>query len=518
MFVEQSYKIRDILLFLLCCSLPFNMIPKILNVSMIGGPMGSSLFLFPSILLFAYTAFTAIRHKDFFLRADIVSKFMVLYFILLLTSAINGVLVFPHYDVIGNGEFLTGKFGWIMQFLQTHQISADEEQMMKFMFIIRTFKNSVFQCIYTFFFSYLIFCWYKNSWQRAWKIILHSIQLLSVFIIAYAIIEILYYWGSQWARDFLVTVNPIFLDIGRGMGWYPPLLWGQARLRSLFSEPSYLGMYIAFALPFLWANYIQEKRKLLNLGLIFSLWILSFLTYSKTSIALCLSEFILFLILYFFCHKCLYLKKCTCLILAFVCGFGASVCIGSGFHDVSMEMDTKSSYTENYVKDNMLNIFNESSGSNNARFSVIRSELKIWEHYPMLGVGIRNRDCYIADFLTEEEKKNEELANCIKEQSKQGMLMSGFPSPCEYSADLAETGILGTMVKGFPFAMLILGFIKRSKRIFKSDGNIYMVTVVVAMAGCLLNGFSNHLTVMYTTWILLGIAFVILRAVRDEET
>lgn len=516
MFSEKSNEIRDAFLFLFCCSLPFNVIPKILNISMIGGPMGSSFILYPTLLLFAYTAFMAVRHRGFFLQAGTVSKFMILYLVTLLASAINGVLIFPHYDVITNGEFLTEKLGKLLQILQTLQISYDEEQLMKFAFVVRTFKNSIFQCIYTFFFSYLIFCWYRYSWRRALAVILRSIHVLSLFVIAYAVVEIFHHWGFEWAREFLVTVNPVFMDVETGMGWYPPLLWGQARLRSLFSEPSYLGMYVAFALPFLWADYVQGGRKRLNLSLTFALWVLSFLTYSKTSMALCLSEWVLFLILYFFCKDRLYFKKCAFLVVVFALGFGASTWISSGFHGASMPTDAKLSYTENYVKSNVVSIAKEEAGSNNARFSVIRTELRIWERYPLLGVGIRNRQCYIGDFLMPAERKNGELANCLKEQEKQGMLKSGFPSPCEYSADLAETGIVGTLVKIFPFVVLMLGFLRYRKCIFKSGDNVSMVAMAVAMTGCLLNGFSNHLTVMYTTWILLGVAFAMLQAVREK--
>ncbi len=517
MFSEKVSKVRDGFLFLLCCSLPFNVIPKISIISMIGGPMGNSFLLYPTLFLFAYTAFIAAKHKGFFLQVGTVGKFMILYLAVLLASAVHGGLVFPYYDVIANGEFLTVKFGRLLQFLEAQQISYDEDQLMGLVFIVRSFKNTIFQCIYTFFFSYLIFCWYRYSWRRALTVILRSIQVLSVFVIAYAVIEIFHHWGFQWAQSVLVTVNPLFMDIETGMGWYPPLLWGEARLRSLFSEPSYLGMYVAFALPFLCSAYLRGQQKWFNLSLVFLLWLLSFLTYAKTSMALCLSEWGLFFVLYFFCRDRLYFRKCIFLMLAFVLGFSASMWIADGFNGTSMRTKAKSSYTENYVKSNVVNIANEKAGSNSARFSLIRSELRIWEKYPLLGVGCSNRQCYIGDFLTPEERKNGELANCIKEQEKLGMLTSGFPSPCEYSADLAETGIAGTFVKMFPFAVLILGFWRYRKRIFLSADNVSMVAVAVAMVGCLLNGFSNHLTVLYTTWILLGVAFAMLQAVREKE-
>lgn len=509
--------IRDIFLFLFCCSLPFNVIPPILNIKMIGGPVGNAFILYPILLFFAFTIFVAVRNRGFFLHIRTVSKFIILYLVVLFISAVHGILVFPYYDQISGGVFLSEKLGWLVRFLQSHQISYEENQLMGLAFIVRSIKNSLFQCIYTFFFSYLIFCWYRYSWRRALKVILRSIQVLSVFVIAYAVVEVFYHCGFQWAHDFLVTVNPIFLDVETGMGWYPPLLWGQARLRSLFSEPSYLGMYIAFALPFLWAEYLNGEMKRFNLFLVFILWIISFLMYSKTSMALCLGEWVLFLLLCFFTKNSLFLKKGAVLAFVFACGFGASMLIGGFFHGSSMPMDEKISYTENYVKSNIKDIANESAGSNSARFSVTRSELRIWKDYPMLGVGISNRQCYIRDYMDLEERRNPELANCIKYQEKEGMLKSGFPSPCEYSADLAEIGIAGTLVKIFPFVVLMLGFLRYYRRILMSENYLSMIAVFVAMAGCLMNGFSNHLTVMYTIWVLLGIAFAMLLAVREKE-
>lgn len=174
-------------------------------------------------------------------------------------------------------------------------------------------------------------------------------------------------------------------------------------------------------------------------------------------------------------------------------------------------------YTKKYLDSNVKGAINVDSGSNSARFAVIKSELRIWENYPLVGVGVAHRQCYIADFLSSQEKEIGEIANCIQYQQKLGILKSGFPSPCEYSADLAELGIVGTMLKLLPFILLFVILGKYHNSIRKSSDNLLFIMVIVAMAGCLANGFSNHLTVIYTTWILLGIIFAMLCAVWEKK-
>lgn len=98
----------------------------------------------------------------------------------------------------------------------------------------KSIKAVFFQCLYTFFFSYLIYCWYQNDYKQALAIILKSIKIISPLAILYSGIQIFYYMGYEWAYNILIITNPIVHDIKVGMGWWPPLLWSPARLRSFF--------------------------------------------------------------------------------------------------------------------------------------------------------------------------------------------------------------------------------------------------------------------------------------------
>lgn len=65
----------------------------------------------------------------------------------------------------------------------------------------------------------------------------------------------------QRCRDILRTVNPCIHSIENDGTWWPPLLWG-GQLRSVFAEPSYFGIYAAFAMPLLWYKLIETQMSL----------------------------------------------------------------------------------------------------------------------------------------------------------------------------------------------------------------------------------------------------------------
>lgn len=514
---ESMVKMRDRIFIFICLCMPFLCTPKILNMDFIGGPVGRQLILYPILFLFIYTVYAIINRKYTFISIVAFKRYLAVFVVTLLFSAIMGIIIFPYYEIVFNGPpTQIEKLANLMNILQNHHITYNRNQLMGLWLIGRSIKVVFFQFLYTFFCSYLIYCWYNNNYKKALDIILKSIKVVSSFAILYATIQIFYYTGFEWARNILVVTNPIVHDIEVGMGWWPPLLWSPARLRSFFPEPSYLGMYIAFALPFLWMDFLRTTRRF-SLFLIAMLEIICFLTYSKTAVMLNLGEGVLFFCLCMVCKNKYYLKKNVILVLTFLLAFGASGLIGSQFTNSSIKSVKSADYMTQYLESNVSGVTKEESGSNGARFSVIKSELRIWEKYPILGVGAGKRDCYIGDFLTDEEKKNAELDNCLKYQEKLGLLKSGFPTPCEYSTDLAELGIVGTLVKLFPFIMLFGGFFKYRKRIFSSSDKLDFITVMIAMIGCVINGFSNQLTVIYTTWILLGLAFDMLRSIWKQK-
>lgn len=78
------------------------------------------------------------------------------------------------------------------------------------------------------------------------KVVIASVTLLCI----YSTIELFYLAGFVFARDILSIINPMIHPIASEHGWWPPILWN-GQLRSMFSEPSRMGNYLAFAMPFL---------------------------------------------------------------------------------------------------------------------------------------------------------------------------------------------------------------------------------------------------------------------------
>lgn len=88
-----------------------------------------------------------------------------------------------------------------------------------------------------------------------------AILCSAVIIIAYSVIELGWLANSNAAGKILSTINPYIHSIKDDGKWWPPLLWN-AQLRSIFAEPSYYGIYMAFALPWFWYEIYNQKSKL----------------------------------------------------------------------------------------------------------------------------------------------------------------------------------------------------------------------------------------------------------------
>ena len=97
-------KMRDRIFIFICLCMPFLCTPKILNMDFIGGPVGRQLILYPILFLFIYTVYAIINRKYTFISIVAFKRYLAVFVVTLLFSAIMGIIIFPYYEIVFNGS------------------------------------------------------------------------------------------------------------------------------------------------------------------------------------------------------------------------------------------------------------------------------------------------------------------------------------------------------------------------------------------------------------------------------
>lgn len=509
----------DNIFFAVCLCLPFLFTPKFLQLHFLGGPIGTELVIWPVLLMYAYTFSSFVKGKREFYRFKYFGYFIVVYFIYSILSLLHGFSIYPYWNLIFNGPVeQIEKLPKVLSFLQIHHIGISKKFLTEFWLTFRLIKAIFLDCFYLFFFSYIVFCWYRKNPKQGFSILNKSITLIIWGICFYSIFELLYFFGFDFGKNVLITINPVLHSIKENFNWWPPLLWDTARVRSFFPEPSQFGMYATFALPFLFTNILNGEHKNTNLLQLFLLSLLLFLSLSKTSNMLLL--FALFLeVLYVLVRKNKDdYKKMAVIIAVIIAAFGANILCLSNYsvdkynHPLDSRIaSTQSKSTKlvsSYVNDNVTGVVNPNAGSNNARFSLMRSEIKIFMEHPVLGVGTGLRSAYNANNLMKEHNNNEEVNMWVRLQEKEGVLKSGVPSTCEFTNRLSETGLIGMVIYFFPiFYLFKIIWIKRKNLSKNNKQNNMEICIYISLFCILLSGFSGMLNTTHCYWVSLELAY-----------
>lgn len=501
----MSSKIKNQLFFLICFTLIFNNIPKVLQMNFIGSVLGDKLVFYPLIIGFVYTIYCEYKYKNVLVNVDKFINYIVIYVSLIMLSSIIGLYTYPYYDLIFSGPVeQIEKLPKVLSILQSFGINIEEKTLLILWIIIRVIKGLLLETIYTFGGAYMIYCWYHNNWQQGFKILSKAIICSITVILLYSSIEIFYLAGNKTATEILAVITPFFHVVLTAHDWWPPLLWKE-QLRSIFAEPSFLGIYAAFVIPFLWYKFMVNKDKYkIVYSLIITFFIfLVFLTKARTAIALFSGEVCILLLYMVYLRNKIFIKNvmliCTCIVISFI---SANIFI-------SNMANTKTNTevgVEQYFEDNLGSLASTEKRSNTARYSIILANLNIGIDYPVLGVGLNLNDAYIPDYLPEMSENNHEVNMWINDQKEMGILKSGFPNLCEYSSRFSETGFIGLIIFLIPAILLLKCLIIKilDKKIKYKE--IY-VFYSISFIGILAAGMSNSINVVYCYWVLLGLGY-----------
>ena len=508
---------KDSVFLLSSISLIFINIPKTLELNFLFSTMSGKLTVY--FLLIGFIVWT-IKNRGILLKKISVSndvnlfiRYITVYFIIVILSMIFGLHNYPYFDDILAGPYeQVDKLNHVYNFLQRLNLYFTKENLLSFWMIARPIKGLLLELLYTFVFSYMIYSWYKSNWERGIFLLNKGILISVIIILLYSVIELFFLLGNLEAAGILSIINPYIHQIANG-DWWPPLLW-YGQLRSLFAEPSYYGIYSAFAMPWLWYGFIKahDYRKNLYGLIIFLFSFCLFLTKARTAVLLFVGEIFIFTIYTLIYRRLLLRKYCIVFLCSMLAFFSSTVFIN---HEVQNNKEFKVTTAESYLADNMASVASADKRSNRARYSIMEAHFRIGLDHPFLGVGYSLRQAYIPDYLPDSAFSNNEIQGWLDFQRENGIMKSKFPPLGDYLVRFAETGLLGVIIFLMPALYLLFNNVKVLRRPYVDDtSKLACIFFSISFFGILASGIGDTLNITYCYWLLLGIGYAMIEGIK----
>lgn len=513
----MNKKICNTLFFFICFCLIFCTIPKFLQLNFLTGVLIGKLTFYPLIIGIFYTVYCHYKYKNVFIKFNVFKKYIVIFLGVNFLSLIIGLLIYPYYNLILDGPSnQIEKLPIVLDWLHKININLEEKFLVIIWVMIRAVKTLLLDSVYTFFGVYMIYCWYHNNWKKGYYILLKAIISALIVIFVYSFVELFYLSGNELATNVLINITPIFHMVMTDHGWWPPLLW-KNQLRSIFAEPSYFGIYTAFSLPFLWYKIVVSKKyKWIYIFCTILFTFCLFLTKARTGIVLFSGEVVLLILGVLYYRNKDLLKNLSVIICCCIMSF-----ISMNLFIMNIDSNKAQGNKSNDINSNAVIYLDETLGSfdnknrmsNNSRYSVMLSDLKIGIEYPILGVGVNLRNAYMLRYLPEMTVGNREVERWLVDQQTKGILKSGFPKLGEYTSRFAETGILGLIVFLIPPIYLLINLLKKIK--IKKDVRYLFFTI--SFIGILTAGIGDNINITYCYWVLLGLGYAMCFGKSGDE-
>lgn len=495
----------QILLAISIISLIFDNIPKALQLNTISGGAADKLAWYPLFILLLLKIQECYRQRRHLERKETyMLRYIFFFTCIILVSNIQGLLIYPYYD-----ELLAGplsqieKLPHLLQFLQSHGISVPVQNVFMSWIGVRAVKDTILNVIYTFGFAFILYSVIKNSYSDYLRGLKKFIFISVGIISAYSCIELLYLAGNPVATSVLSFINPMLHPIAVDHGWWPPLLWNN-QLRSVFSEPSRMGNYAAFALPFLWL-YILKTRKVFSpkILLIFFYTFLIFMTKARTPVATYWGVLALFVIFTIAFTRRIYLKRIGVILLI----SALSLLLSVGFMKAFMQQNNQAVTLESYLSDNIGSLAKDNARSNGARYALIRSNLKTGMEHPFFGTGDYLTSSYTVHNFNEYDLRNGEVQLWVHSFNEQGVLKYGLSAMNEYVSQFAQHGIIGLLAFMTPFFFILLKLFQKIQKTTGMEQQLDTIAVTLSLIGSAVAGCNGSLTLLYAYWVILAYAY-----------
>ena len=375
-------------------------------------------------------------------------------------------------------------------------------------------RGAIFNCL----FGYGIVLWivhmYKENFDEAFKNINQAIHVLCIIIGIYSLFELGYLLGSYFCKDVLTYINPLFMKVAYLNDWWPPLLWTNLQVRSLFLEPSFFGMFLAMALPFLSCDFfegtIAKRKRIFAVILYIFMVMLLVMSKARTALVLFFCEMVILFSWQLILNKKDWNKFCQLI----GCTFFA-ICLGLFciFHFQSIDnkvVQLNNTSVQSYVSQNVTSVVGNQR-SNSARRANVIAMINAGLQNPIFGVGQELVHEYIADKLTLEDLNNPEVRKWTVDLKWKGPLKAGYPILNQLAWSFATQGIIGLILFVFPILYILWKcfFYRKNLRNFKEAFSL------IAFVGLVIAFFSNAAQLEY--FILCGLLFCLLRKKYTEE-
>ena len=435
-------------------------------------------------------------------------RYLVIYISAIILSLFVGIYTYPYFDTNYFINANSGSFGVINNFSNKVGLVVNDQLGTTISFVFRNLKNSILTIIYTFGGSYIMYLYIKRDFDKYWKYINRAVIISSLIVIMVTIIEILYYYGNSYAKDLLVTITPYFHVIKISDGWWPPLLWDKQQIRSIFPEPSYIGNYMAFVIPFIWGKYLASNSKKYTIFYGFyslSLAVIVFLSQARTANAVYFALLVLLLFWSIFIHR-IFIKKVLSIIALSITALFISITIING-----MTVDINNSHVDNlhiekYLDNNLNSLNKNDMRSNGARFGLIKASLALSKEHILLGIGPGMGTLYMVDVFERENNDNGEINMWIDTVKSKGVLSKNINAMNDYLTRLMEQGVIGSIIFIIPFIIALYRLFCNRQNLNKSD-QIKFSVIILTLLGCLIANINESSTVLYCTWVSLAVAY-----------
>ena len=520
----SSNKYIDSLIGLSFIFVIFPVIPMSLRIGFLGGEFSAKASFYTLFICLVYSVWLK-RHS--LLQYHLYWK-ELLYITLLgfsiAVSLVHGLIKFPYYDLVPGTNYMNHKLEAIIQLIFNESVSEYTLSVIHFCF--RVLKNSLTQLIFTFGFSYLIFYWYKNRSKTILKIVSKGSLISASLVVIFGVIELFYFGKQQWALSLLTYIRPIVHAIEINNTWWPPLFWPELQFRSLFPEPSFLGIYAVITIPFIWSIIFTSKnKKLVGLSFIILLLLemITLLANSRTATVFLIIDYILlvFALCIQFRNKKFIIHTVLVTLIGLLAFVGNIVYTSNVFYvqDASTKsINTTSTTSKNistqqvaneitsYGENNITSLSKKGGRSNNQRYGVMKADLDIFKENPLLGIGQGLRTPYVLNHLDEDTLNGTEVKMWIENIKNKGLINISIPMLGEYTSRLSETGIMSFVLFMAPILLLLFRLLKY---IIQNSKDTFVIFFTIAYIECLLTGIGTTLNELYYFWILLGFGYAL---------
>lgn len=363
-----------------------------------------------------------------------------------------------------------------------------------FLFIYRDIKEELFPMVAGVIFVIHL---YRNDWKRGVRIAMISSCILATLCSLYSVPEMIWLWTNNSSCEVILkNINVYLYDVPLPPAWHPPLLWfGQ--LRSLFDEPSSLGIIGSFIFPLL--LLIPEKNEKyygykIILCTIFLLMIL--MTQSRTAVCLLIGE-ICFLTVWGGITQ----YKNVWKILVY------SISLSVFIYNIAPTPHSVSGVplSDNYITRNIQSVASTQKRSNGARYGMTVASFRVGLEHPIFGVGRGFESLYMEEVLPEFAKGNEEIHGWMENSRNKGITKMGCFILNQYTEEFATGGAIGLIIFLIPPVFLLYKVLKR--RLWKKLEPTILIVVLLGQLAAMFSG-----PYWFTYPIIIGLLFCYIAA------